>query len=77
MTPNEWTTSTHCSGGDCLEAQYRISSFCHTGGCVEVARPDGHVLVRDTKDRTRPPAAFRPAEWAAFVAAVRGREFDR
>lgn len=62
MTPNIWTTSSACSGGDC---------------CAVLLRPDGHVLVRDTKDRTRPPAVFPPAEWAAFTAAVRAGEFAR
>lgn len=76
MTPNNWTTSSACSGGDCLEVQYRTSSFCHQGGCVEVAQLPGRVLVRDTKDRTRPPAVFTPASWTAFTAAVRAREFD-
>lgn len=77
MTPNTWTTSSACSGGSCLEAQYKTSSFSYgLGECVEVAHPDGRVLVRDTKDRTRPAAEFTPTAWAAFVAGVRGREFE-
>jgi hypothetical protein len=59
MTPNEYKTSSFCSGAD----------------CIEVAHAPGRVLVRDTKDRTRPPAEFSPAAWAAFTAGVRGREF--
>ncbi|MGH3588734.1 MAG: DUF397 domain-containing protein, partial [Pseudonocardia sp.] len=31
--------------------EYRISSYCSMGGCVEVGqRPDGGVSVRDAKD---------------------------
>jgi hypothetical protein len=57
--------------------QFRISSFCSAGGCVEVGRfPDGTVLVRDTKDRAQQPLAFTEDEWAAFVAGVKAGEFD-
>jgi hypothetical protein len=77
MITNTWTTSSACSGADCLEAQYRTSSFSYGhGDCVEVALPEGRVLVRDTKDRARPPVKFTPAAWAAFTAGVRGREFE-
>ena len=60
MITNEWTTSSFCSGGD----------------CVEVGLPAVEVLVRDTKDRTRPPIAFAPAAWAAFTDAVKAGGFD-
>lgn len=60
MTPNEWTTSSACSGGDCIAVRYTLP---------------GHVLVRDTKDRARTPAVFTPAAWAAFTAGVRAGEF--
>ncbi len=59
---------------------WRTSSFSGDNGnsCVEVAfLPDGRVAVRDTKDRTLPPHRHSPAEWQAFVAGVRGGEFDR
>jgi hypothetical protein len=59
------------------EIQYRKSTFSGGDCCVEIATPPGRVLVRDTKDRTRPPAAFSSAAWAAFVDSVREREFDR
>jgi hypothetical protein len=38
------------------------------GGCVEVARPDGVVGVRDSKDHgTGPVPTFREREWSAFI----------
>jgi hypothetical protein len=58
---------------------WRTSSYSNgTGGaCVEVAAlPTGHVMVRDTKDRTRPPARYSRAAWQAFIAAVKTGEFD-
>ena len=56
--------------------EFRISSYCSHGGCVEVGRtPEGAVLVRDTKDRVQ-QLAFTDEEWTAFVAGVKAGEFD-
>lgn len=56
---------------------FRVSSFCTSGGCVEVALlPDGRVAVRDGKDRDRLPYVFSADEWRAFTAGVKGGEFD-
>ena len=56
---------------------YRTSSFCSMGNCVEVGRSaDGVVLVRDTKDRAQQALTFTDDEWAAFVAGVKAGEFD-
>lgn len=56
---------------------WRTSSYSNENGgsCVEVAGlPDG-MLVRDTKDRTRPPVHTTSAGWQAFVLGVRAGEF--
>ena len=56
---------------------YKISSYCSFGNCVEVGRsPEGAVVVRDTKDRAQEALAFTDEEWAAFVAGVKAGEFD-
>jgi Domain of unknown function (DUF397) len=57
---------------------YRISSFCSLGDCVEVGQlPGGAVTVRDTKDPERRAAlTFTRDEWAAFVQGVKAGEFD-
>lgn len=55
--------------------EFKISSFCNLGGCVEVGRGDGVVLVRDTKNRDR-ELEFTHEEWAAFVLGVKRGEFD-
>jgi len=57
---------------------YRISSFCSLGDCVEVGRaPGGSVTVRDTKDPERRMAlTFSHDEWDAFVKGVKNGEFD-
>jgi len=57
--------------------EFRASSFCSFGNCVEVGRSaDGAVLVRDTKDRAQPALSFTDEEWAAFVDGVKAGEFD-
>jgi hypothetical protein len=48
----------------------------HSNGqanCVEVARnlPDA-VAVRDSKDPHGPALVFTPADWAAFMAGIKG-----
>ena len=54
---------------------WRKSSYSGSqgGNCVEVARHNGMILVRDTKDRGL-VQRFTPASWRVFVAAVRNRE---
>ena len=52
------------------------SSWSGTSGCVEVATLDQLVGVRDSKDCQGPVLVFRFDEWDAFLAGVRGGEFD-
>jgi hypothetical protein len=64
--------------GEHLDAlHFWVSSFCSSGGCVEVAwLADGRVAVRDGKDLTKPTLVYTAAEWRAFVAGVKNGEFD-
>lgn len=56
--------------------EFRTSSFCSIGDCVEVgALPGGVVAVRDTKDRGK-ELRFTTEEWSAFVSGVKAGEFD-
>jgi hypothetical protein len=45
---------------------WQRSSFCATGSCVEVARVDGVVRLRDSKNPDLPPVGFTPGEWNGF-----------
>ena len=56
-------------------AEYRTSSFCSGGDCVEVGMRDGVVAVRDTKDRSQ-ELVFGTREWAMFVAEVKSGSLD-
>ena len=55
---------------------FRISSFCHSGGCVAVAVGVEEISVRSSFDPDGPVLSFTREEWAAFVAGVRNGEFD-
>ena len=56
---------------------YTKSSHSGAGSCVEVQLlADGMIGVRDSKDLSQLPLVFTPPEWRAFLAGVRGGEFD-
>lgn len=46
------------------------------GNCVEVARVDGGVAVRNSRDPDGPALVYTSAEVAAFVAGAKDGEFD-
>ncbi|MFI6123257.1 DUF397 domain-containing protein [Streptomyces sp. NPDC051064] len=46
---------------------WQLSSYTNSGSCVEVARPPGTVLVRDSKRRTGPRISMEPAAFADLV----------
>ncbi|GAA0905474.1 DUF397 domain-containing protein [Pseudonocardia zijingensis] len=58
------------------EPEWRKSSQSGQGNdCLEVCFGDDGVLVRDSKERDGHVMHFSAAQWHAFVAAVRSREF--
>jgi hypothetical protein len=58
------------------DAAWFKSSFSHANGCVEVAFGADRVAVRDSKHQHGPVLIFRSDEWRAFLAGVRGGEFE-
>lgn len=63
---------------DLDHAQWRKSSYSggSGGNCVEVAgNLPGEVAVRDSKDPNGPALLFTPAQWLAFVSAMRSPGF--
>ncbi|TCB95962.1 DUF397 domain-containing protein [Micromonospora zingiberis] len=56
---------------DLSRAKWRTSTrSVGNGNCVEVATVDGHVAVRDSKDRGGPVLAFAASAWNAFVLGL-------
>jgi hypothetical protein len=61
---------------DHTEVEWRRSSYCANGNCVEVAFVGTHVLVRDSKDQDGPILRFTSADWSAFLGVVSDGKFD-
>lgn len=61
------------------EFNWRISSSCSGGNCVEVgAATDGseRIAMRQSRDPDGPILLFTRAQWLVFVGAVKRDEFD-
>ncbi|MBL7256355.1 DUF397 domain-containing protein [Paractinoplanes lichenicola] len=56
--------------------QWRTSSFCSNGSCVEVASFGDSIAVRDTKNRNKAPFHYTLEAWRDFVVSVQKGEFD-
>jgi Domain of unknown function (DUF397) len=56
--------------------RWRRSSFCGAGECVEVARLDGSVLIRDSKDPSAGALSYTVDEFRALVQGIQAGEFD-
>lgn len=46
---------------------WKTSTYTDSGSCVEWARPDAAVLVRDTKARERGRVQLSEGAWQAFA----------
>jgi len=55
--------------------QWRRSSYCANGACIEVATDGPSVGIRDSKDLAAGELRLTPAEFRAFIAAVRDGNF--
>jgi hypothetical protein len=52
--------------------EFKISSFCTGGGCVEVGHSPDATVVRDSKDPSRAVTLnVSPAAWASFVEGIK------
>jgi hypothetical protein len=49
----------------------KSSQSNNSGECVEVARTEAAVLVRDTRNRSGAVLSFPAAQWSAFIRRVR------
>lgn len=74
MNP-EWTSSSACSMGSCVQARWMKSSKCTYGNCVEARFCEGHVELRDTKT-AGVVLEIASEDWQAFITGVKQGEFD-
>lgn len=57
-----------------VNPQWRRSTFCASGSCVEVRTPGRGVDVRDSKDPQSPELHFDTYAWEAFIDAIKQKE---
>jgi hypothetical protein len=55
---------------------WKKSTASGSGNCVEVAKAGEMILVRDSKDLSRPALTFSGSEWEAFLADARVGQFN-
>ena len=55
--------------------QWRRSTYCANGACIEVATDGPNVGIRDSKAPDAGELWLTPVEFRAFVAAVRDGNF--
>jgi hypothetical protein len=52
------------------EIVWRVSSRSNGTECVEVARSEAKILVRDTKNRDMPTLSFSSRAWENFLRII-------
>jgi Domain of unknown function (DUF397) len=50
---------------------WRKARRCGNTACIEVAKAEQEMLLRDSKDPAGPRLVFAPQDWTAFLSAVR------
>jgi hypothetical protein len=55
---------------------WRKSSKCANSECVEIAREQDMILLRDSKSPETPPFRYTTEEFRAFIHGAKAGEFD-
>ena len=63
------------AGGGPSAIEWRHSSSCNGGACVEVASPGEKVAVRDSANADGVLLAFTKSNWRCFIADVKAGKF--
>lgn len=53
------------------DSEWRTSSWCEGGACVEAAAQDDAILLRSSVDPDGPVLAFTQAAWRDLIAGIR------
>jgi hypothetical protein len=54
---------------------WRKANFCGSTQCVEVAKLNGMIVMRDSKSPRR-VLRYSTEEWQSFVLGIKASEFD-
>lgn len=71
----EYKKSSFCDTGSCVEVEYKKSSLCSDSACVEVAEGEPIVRVRQTENPDQ-IIVFGSDAWRGFIEGVKAGEFD-
>ena len=55
---------------------WRRSTFCESGACVEVASLDGMIALRDSGGPNGPIIWCDPIGWRSFIKRAKNGDFD-
>jgi hypothetical protein len=55
---------------------WRTGCACNSDNCVEVARQDDSIGVRDSKDSAGPKLDYTSDVWQVFICGIKTTEFD-
>lgn len=55
---------------------WRRARYCYTGECVEVARQDGIILMRDSKDPQGGVVRISDDDWTSLVSDIKAGALD-
>lgn len=64
--PVKWRISSHSAGGDCVEVAWR-QSCAGSGSCVQAAKHEGKVLIRDSKNPDGGYLELSGEEWRGLL----------
>jgi hypothetical protein len=53
---------------------WKRSRYCEANACVEVARTDDSVFIRNSTNPDGPVLTFTHAEWTAFLRGLRDED---
>jgi hypothetical protein len=56
---------------------WQKSTASGAGGCIEVAKAEGTIFIRDSKDPSRSVLVFSGEEWGAFLVGARTEQYGR
>jgi len=62
---------------ECVRLVWRTAIASGGGDCVQVARDEAEILVRDSKDTAGPRHAFGARAWGSFLTQVKSGLLDR
>ena len=59
-----------------LTSEFKKSSECGIGACVEAKEENGYVFIRNSENPNGQALVFNIDEWNAFIKGVKASEFD-